>query len=114
MLGLRGLGKERTPKQDGAPKEKEHDAERFGERQRELGEGESVDCDKGEEAEGEEVVGFHEFVGFLFRLHIASLVQCWCNMRGIAMRKCAKNARREKRVSRFTASMVCSGLVRWL
>lgn len=79
-----------------------------------LGERESVDCDKGEEAEGEEVVGFHEFVGFLFHLHVASLVQGWCNMRGIAMRKCAKNARREKRVSRFTASMVCSGLVRWL
>jgi hypothetical protein len=52
LLGLRGLGKKRAPKQDGAPKEKEHDAERFGERQRELGEGEGVGYDEGEEAEG--------------------------------------------------------------
>lgn len=52
LLGLRKLGKERAPKQDGAPKEKEHDAERLRERQRELGQREGVGCDEGEESEG--------------------------------------------------------------
>ena len=52
LLGLRGLGKKRAPKQDGAPKEKEHDAERFRERQRELGDGEGVYGGEGEESEG--------------------------------------------------------------
>ena len=51
LLGLRGLGKKRAPKQDGAPKEKEHDAEGFRQRQRELGEAEGVDSGEGEEAE---------------------------------------------------------------
>jgi hypothetical protein len=51
-LGLRGLGKERTPKQDGAPKEKEHDAERFGKRKVKLGERDGVYGGEGEESEG--------------------------------------------------------------
>jgi hypothetical protein len=46
------LGEERTPQEDGGPEKKEHDAERFRERESELREGEGVDCDEGEEAEG--------------------------------------------------------------
>ena len=113
MLGLKGLREERAPEEDGRPEEEDEEAERFRESEGELGQREGVGCDEGEEAEGYQVV-FHGFVLVLSRLQRASLVQGWCNMRGIAMRKCAKNARREKRVSRFTASMVCSGLVRWL
>ena len=61
MLGLRGLGKKRAPQKDGRPEEKCHDAEGFGEREGELGEGEGVDGDEGEEADGYQV-GFHGFV----------------------------------------------------
>ncbi len=46
------LGEERTPQEDGGPEKKEHDAERFGQGQRELRQREGVDCDEGEESEG--------------------------------------------------------------
>lgn len=52
LLGLNGLGKERAPQKDGRPEKKEHDAEGLRERERELGEGEGVRRDEGEESEG--------------------------------------------------------------
>jgi len=60
-VGLRWLGKERAPQEDGRPEEKRHDAERFGEGEGELGQREGVGGDEGEESEGYKVV-FHGFV----------------------------------------------------
>jgi hypothetical protein len=50
-VGLNGLGEKGTPEEKGAPKEKEHDAEGFRQRQRELGDGEGVYGGEGEESE---------------------------------------------------------------
>lgn len=50
LLGLNGLGKERAPQEDGAPKEKSEETKAFGKGEGELGQREGVGGDDGEEA----------------------------------------------------------------